>query len=108
MNLLQTWRLALNGKLQLWRVFWIGHFLAYFIISVVYALFVIATNSPLVEFLFLPTLLIYMALVYVAMWKCAMNVEKKMWGYCAKIYAGFALATYVIGIITIPIALLTR
>lgn len=100
--------MALSGQLRLWRVFWFGHFLAYWIITAFYGLLAAAFESNVFSALYLPILLGYMAFVYLAIWRCSMNVDKKIWGYLAKIYSGLALASYIVGIITIPIALLTR
>lgn len=107
MELFQSWRLALKGEMQLWRVFWIGHFLAYWVFVALFAVLALLFDSNLASLLFAPFVLTYMLFVYFAMWRCAFNSNKKVYGYLARIYAGLALIAYVVGIISIPIALIT-
>jgi hypothetical protein len=107
MELFQSWRLALKGEMQLWRVFWIGHFLAYWVFVALFAVSALLLDSNLASLLFAPFVLTYMFLVYFAMWKCAFNSNRKVYGYLARIYAGIALIAYIVGIVTIPIAIST-
>ncbi len=107
MGLFQSWGLALKGEMQLWRVFWIGHFLAYWVFVALFAVLALLFDSNIPLLLFTPFVLTYMAFVYFAIWKCAFNSNRKVYGYLARIYAGLALIAYVAGFVTIPIALLT-
>jgi hypothetical protein len=106
MELFQSWRLALKGEMELWRVFWIGHFLAYLVFVALFAVLALLFDSNIPLLLFTPFVLTYMAFVYFAIWKCALNSNRKVYGYLARIYAGIGLISYVVGFITIPMVLL--
>lgn len=107
MNLFQSWKLALKGELQLWRVFWIGHFLAYWVFVALFGILALLFDSNIPALLFAPFVLTYMGFVYFAMWRCAFNSNKRIYGYLARVYAGIALISYVVGVFTIPMVLFT-
>lgn len=100
--MLTIWQKAFKGQLPLWRVFWIGHVLGYFVLSVLNALVAGAVDT---DIFMKPTLLIFIALSVYVIFKCSANVEKKLLGTLAKIYAVIWGLVYIVGAITIPIAL---
>ena len=107
MNLIESWKSALKGNCQLWRVFWLGNFLAYFILVGLVGIISLLTDGADAFLVSTATLLflIYLVFVLYALWKCAFNVENKIYGYLARIYVVLAFITYVIGMVTIPMAL---
>jgi VanZ family protein len=100
--MLKIWQQAFKGQLPLWRVFWIGHVLGYFVFSVLSALVAGALDT---DIFMKPALLLFIALSVYAIFKCSANVERKFLGKLAKIYAVLWGLTYIAGAITIPIAL---
>lgn len=100
--MLKIWQQAFRGQLPLWRVFWIGHALGYFVFSVLIALVAGALDT---DIFIKPALLIFIALSVYAIYKCSINVEKQMWGKLARLYTLLWLLVFIVGAITIPIAL---
>jgi VanZ family protein len=100
--MLNTFKRALTGELPLWRVFWLGHILGYFILIGISALITLTLNT---DIFFKPVLLLFILLSVYAIYKCSANVEKKYLGKLAKIYAVLIGLLYIVGVITIPIAL---
>lgn len=100
--MLNTFKQALKGQLPLWKVFWLGHILGYFILVAISALITLALDT---DIFFKPVLLLFILLSIYAIYKCSANVERKYLGKLAKIYAVLIGLLYIVGIITIPIAL---
>jgi hypothetical protein len=100
--MLNIWQQASKGQLPLWRVFWLGHVLGYFILIAISTLITLVLDTDL---FFKPVLLLFILLSVYAIYKCSANVEKKLLGKLAKIYAVLMGILYIVGIITIPIAL---
>ncbi len=57
--MLNIWQQAFKGQLPLWRVFWLGHVLGYFILMTISALITLALNT---DIFFKPTLLLFILL----------------------------------------------
>lgn len=100
--MINIFKQALKGQLPLWKVFWLGHILGYFILVAISALITLALDT---DIFFKPALLLFILLSVYAIYKCSANVEKKYLGKLAKIYAVLIGLLYIVGIITIPIAL---
>ncbi len=100
--MINSWKRAFKGELPLWKAFWIGHFLGYWVLSLILGL----TGAALdIDIFFKPVLLIFIPISVYTIYKCSKNVKKPLWGKLAKIYAIIWALIYLAGVITIPIAL---
>jgi hypothetical protein len=97
---------AWKGKERLWRVYWLYHGL--------YG-FALATAVSKTRLLSIPSitnaayvfLIIYLIWVYVSIWRCAFNVERKAWGYVARgmvpVLILFAIGSFIYGLMENPL-----
>jgi hypothetical protein len=89
-----TMKMAWNGEVRLWKVFWIYIVLNFFLISLLRKVleevekYVSLDNSILWRaFVAIFGLLVtvYFIWVSVSLWKCAFNSEWKVWGYVCRV-----------------------
>ncbi len=81
----------LHGQERLWKVFWIWCFALPFGVAFVLAITVYTTLSQPLGLLFNVILLIYNVFVFIGLWRCAFNCEKRFWGYIARVFTVLGL-----------------
>ena len=76
---------ALKGHEKLWKVFWIYGLAAILVPQIIFM--VLGDRSFLMN-LKIMALLIDLSLMWwlVSTWRCAFNVDRRFWGYLARIY----------------------
>ncbi len=75
-----------SGKRQLVVVFWGYHFIGLLIIGVLDR--VPVDGYPRIEGVYDWMAIAFCIWLVVSLWRCAFNVESKVWGYATRIYVG--------------------
>ena len=77
-----------NGKEKLWKAFWImGFFLQFLVAYILLFLLYLGTSIGLTWSIKIIIFLLsnaYTIWIWVSIWNCAYNVEKKIWGHISR------------------------
>jgi hypothetical protein len=77
---------ALSGREKLWTVFWIAGIGFQLAITLLILLLSILFPVDLLQLLWATLAPIYMIVLYIALWKCSPNVDKKIWMHLMRGY----------------------
>ncbi|MBN8542996.1 MAG: hypothetical protein J0M34_01895 [Alphaproteobacteria bacterium] len=100
--MIESFKQASSGQEKLWKVFWLWGFIGLFAVGVVTVLLMILTEmislGSVARILISLIILVYFLWVVFAVWRCAFNVNWKIWGYLVRVYIVLQIVLMGVGI----------